>query len=69
MWKCQVIFIACEVTQGGAREREGIKGGGGGGGGQTFILHSWGRQREGREVGQQLTRQLGKVEENATLFL
>ena len=55
MWKCQVIFIACEVTQGGAREglREGIKGGGGGGGGggQTFILHSWGRQREGERSG------------------
>ena len=23
MWKCQVIFIACEVTQGGAREAGG----------------------------------------------
>ena len=23
MWKCQVIFIACEVTQGGAREERG----------------------------------------------
>ena len=49
MWKCQVIFIACEVTQGGANE--GFKGGGGGRRGRTFILHSWGRQREGGRKG------------------
>ena len=33
MWKCQVIFIACEVTRGGAGEerergREGLRDGG-----------------------------------------
>ena len=53
MWKCQVIFIACEVTQGGAREAGGRyqRRPAAAAARHSFYIHGGDSGREGRKGG------------------